>query len=179
MNPGTTPPAATETRPPRRMRRRTARPAIRIAGRVLAYGWAAPCTAIGLVVGSAAMLLGARCRLVAGTLEFSGGRVGRAASRLPPPYRFGAITFGHTILAIDAPTLDAVRAHEQVHVRQYERWGPVFIPAYLLSSLFQLMRGRRPYRDNRFERQAHDADARARVAAGSACRRTTTDGTER
>ena len=39
-------------------------------------------------------------------------------------------------------------------MRQYERWGALFGPAYLLSSLVQLVRGRRPYLDNRFEREA-------------------------
>ncbi|MDO8964417.1 MAG: hypothetical protein Q7W30_08015 [Coriobacteriia bacterium] len=45
--------------------------------------------------------------------------------------------------------------HEHVHVRQYERWGPFFLPAYAISSLVQLARGGDPYRDNRFERQAY------------------------
>ncbi|HWP11656.1 MAG TPA: hypothetical protein VNN06_07530, partial [Ramlibacter sp.] len=69
--------------------------------------------------------------------------------------RFCAITFGHVILAVDQVSLCAARAHEQVHVRQYERWGPFFIPAYLLSSLVQVARGRRPYLDNRFELEAY------------------------
>jgi hypothetical protein len=51
-----------------------------------------------------------------------------------------------------------------VHVRQYERWGPLFVPAYLLSSLVELLRGRRPYRDNWFEREAYGKTAR--VAKG-------------
>ena len=43
-----------------------------------------------------------------------------------------------------------------MHVRQYERWGPLMGPAYLLASLVAWLRGRRPYRDNPFERQAFD-----------------------
>jgi hypothetical protein len=39
-------------------------------------------------------------------------------------------------------------------VRQYERWGLLFYPAYGLSSLWQLLRGRRPYWDNVFEVEA-------------------------
>ena len=39
-------------------------------------------------------------------------------------------------------------------MRQYERWGPFFLPAYLLSSLVALLLGRDPYLDNRFEREA-------------------------
>ncbi len=46
-----------------------------------------------------------------------------------------AITFGHTVLARTQADLDASRSHERIHVRQYERWGLFFIPAYLLCSL--------------------------------------------
>jgi hypothetical protein len=63
------------------------------------------------------------------------------------------------ILGVDRATLAAVRAHEQVHVRQYERWGVLFVPAYLASSAVQLLRGGRPYLDNRFEREARASDA--------------------
>jgi hypothetical protein len=58
------------------------------------------------------------------------------------------------IVGVDRAELKRSRAHEQVHVRQYERWGILFFPLYLGSSLGQLLRGRRPYRDNRFEREA-------------------------
>jgi hypothetical protein len=49
------------------------------------------------------------------------------------------------------------RNHERVHVRQYERWGPLFPPLYLLSSAAALVRGMDPYRDNRFEQEAFRA----------------------
>jgi hypothetical protein len=42
-----------------------------------------------------------------------------------------------------------------VHVTQYEVWGPLFLPAYLASSFWQLARGRHVYRDNFFERRAY------------------------
>lgn len=124
--------------------------------RLAGYLWASPNTAIGLALGLLALLLGARARIVQGAIEFSGGRLGAlvASPRLGCPFR--AITFGHAILGADAATLDCARRHEQVHVRQYERWGPFFLPAYLLSSLWQLACGRRCYRDNWFEREAHE-----------------------
>jgi hypothetical protein len=42
-----------------------------------------------------------------------------------------AITLGHVVLATTESALKKTRSHERVHVRQYERWGPFFIPAYL------------------------------------------------
>ena len=122
--------------------------------KVLARAWAAPYTAIGLLLGLTVVLAGGRMQVRQGALEFGGGRLGRLIAALPRPWCFCAITFGHVILGIDQAVLAEVREHEQVHVRQYERWGIFFGPAYLLSSLVQLARGRRPYRDNRFEREA-------------------------
>ena len=43
-------------------------------------------------------------------------------------------------------------------MRQYERWGPFFIPAYLAASLWMLVTGRDPYRENPFEREAFRGD---------------------
>jgi hypothetical protein len=129
-------------------------PALRFTLRIFAYVWAAPYSALGLLFGALALLSGGRAHLRQGALEFGGGALGALLSRLPPPFAFSAITLGHVILGLDRATLAAVRRHEQVHVRQYERWGPLFVPAYLLSSVAQLLRGRRPYLDNRFEREA-------------------------
>jgi hypothetical protein len=121
--------------------------------KILVRAWAAPYSVLGLVFGLAVVICGGHARVRQGALEFGGGRTGLLLRRWR--IRFAAITFGHVILGLDAATLDAVRAHEQVHVGQYERWGPFFGPAYLLSSLVQLARGGRPYLDNRFEREAY------------------------
>lgn len=121
---------------------------------------------LGLVLAWCVVACGGWWRLRGGTLECGGGRLGALAARLPPRLRFAAITLGHVILGTDAATLDAARVHEQVHVRQYERWGLLFGPAYLASSGVQLLRGRRPYLDNRFEREAYAVAARTGAADG-------------
>ena len=128
---------------------------LRFATVVVRYVWAAPYSAIGLAFGVAALLFGSSVRIQMGVLEFGGGSAGKWVSRLPAPFAFSAITFGHVVLGIDHATLTVVRTHEHVHVRQYERWGPLFVPAYLFSSLVQLLRGRNFYRDNYFEREAY------------------------
>ncbi len=125
-------------------------------GRIFSYAWASPNTLLGMIAGGAMLCFGARARRVQGCVEFSGGLAGSfiKSPAIACPYR--AVTLGHVILATDATSLDCAREHEQVHVRQYERWGPFFLPAYLVSSVWQLLCGRRCYRDNYFERQAFD-----------------------
>jgi hypothetical protein len=125
------------------------------AGQLLRYLWAGPYTVLGLLLGGIAVLFGARMERHRGVVEVSGGRIGGVLAKLPPVLGFAAMTLGHVILAVDRSSLAQLRLHEHVHVRQYERWGPFFLPAYLLSSLLQLLRGRHPYRENHFERQAY------------------------
>lgn len=121
---------------------------------VLAYAWASPNTALGLLVGGLASLAGGRSRVVEGVVEFHGGGVTRLLGALPVPGRCAALTLGHVVLGCDARTLDQSRPHELVHVAQYERWGPLFVPAYLLSSLLALTRGEDAYGGNAFEKEA-------------------------
>ena len=64
------------------------------------------------------------------------------------------MTLGHVVLGTTPTALALTRAHERVHVSQCERWGPLFLPAYAMASLWALLRNADPYRDNRFEREA-------------------------
>lgn len=130
-----------------------------MVSKVLRYLWAGPATALGAVPAGLACVCGARAAVVGGVLEVAGGALGRAVSRLPHALRFDAITFGHVVLARDPAALARCRAHERVHVRQYERWGALLFVLYVASSLQQLLRGRHPYWRNHFEREAYRADA--------------------
>lgn len=120
--------------------------------RVLRYLWASPCSAVGLALALPGLLLGSTPRLVDGTIEFSLAASLRRLGLRRLPFR--AITFGHVIIGTSRASLRRLRAHERIHVRQYEQWGVLFFLAYPLSSLFQLPRGRSPYRHNWFEQQA-------------------------
>lgn len=135
---------------------------------VLRYVWAAPATALGAVLAALACAFGARASSEGGVLEVAGGALGRRVSRLPQALRFDAITFGHVVLARDGAALARCRAHERVHVRQYERWGVLFFVLYAASSLQQWLCGRDPYRHNRFEREARRADAQRRAVRTAA-----------
>lgn len=135
--------------------------------RLAEYVWASPNSVLGLAGGLVMALLGARVRLVRGNAEFSGGLIGSLLASRAAACRFRAMTLGHVILATGEAAADACRDHEHVHVRQYERWGPFFLPAYLASSLWQLLCGRHLYRDNHFERQACDQTRAGSPGAGT------------
>ena len=121
------------------------------------YIWASPASAIGICAACMASVVGARVMRVGGVLEVSlaphSARLCKAVNCLP----FTAITFGHIVIACSAQEQAALRAHERVHVAQYELWGAFFLLAYPLESLFQWLRGRRAYLDNRFEIAARAA----------------------
>ena len=116
--------------------------------------WALPCTVVGFVFAGVALLAGGKATWSAGVLEVTYRErqvsCGRLARRLP----FRGIVFGHVILAVTREELAIIGAHERVHVQQYERWGLLMFPAYGLSSLWQLIRGRSSYWNNYFEAQA-------------------------
>ena len=123
-------------------------------GSVLAYAWAAPATALGLLLALLA-LRGGRVAITDGVLEAHGPLVRWALTHLTI-VRGGvaAITFGHVVLGRDSDALEWSRSHERVHVTQYERWGPFFLPAYVAASLWAFLRGGDFYLDNVFERAA-------------------------
>ena len=129
------------------------------SGQIAAWLWASPNTLLGWALGLVVLSLGGRLQFVSGVAEFHGGALSRLARSLPPRMRFGAITLGHVILGVSSDALARLRTHEHVHVRQYERWGPFFLPAYALSSAWQLANGRGAYRSNHFERQAFAQEA--------------------
>lgn len=105
------------------------RPCVVQAGRLL---WASPNSVMGLLL----------------ALAFLAG-----GARLP----FVAITFGHVVLGTSPEDLDRLRAHEHTHVRECERWGPLFLLAYLLAGAWQWLRGRSAYWNNPFEVPARRA----------------------
>ena len=120
----------------------------------LRYIWAAPATLVGIALALPACACGARARVRNGVVEVGGGVLASILSASPGSMRLLAITFGHVVLGVSHDVLEEERAHEHAHVRQYERWGALFFPLYLGSSIFQWARGRNPYLDNAFEKQA-------------------------
>ncbi len=126
--------------------------------RLLAYAWAAPTTVVGLTFLLPTLLTGGRARWHSGVLELHGGAAAwtlRHGVGLVLRGGAAAMTLGHVVLGVDPDALAATRTHERVHVRQCERWGPLFLPAYAVASAVAWARGADPYRDNRFEREAY------------------------
>ena len=117
--------------------------------------WASPWTLFGLLLGGLGLLSGGKAQRVGRVIEFHGGIPAWLLKRAPIVGGAAAITFGHTVLARTLDDLDHSREHELVHVRQYERWGIFFVPAYLACSAWLLVRGKNAYWDNPFEKEAY------------------------
>lgn len=117
--------------------------------------WASPWTLLGVTLGILGLLTGGGVQRAGRVLEFHGGILAWLLRKAPIIGGASAITFGHTVLARTAADLDRTRPHELIHVAQYERWGPLFVPAYLACSAWMWLRGRNPYYDNPFEQEAY------------------------
>jgi hypothetical protein len=115
------------------------------------YVWVLPTSVPGLTVA----VLSRERAVVGGVLEVHGGLATWLCRHAPVIRGASAITLGHVIIGRDAECLERARTHEHVHVRQAERWGPLFYPAYLGASAWCLAQGQHPYWDNPFEREAY------------------------
>jgi hypothetical protein len=104
--------------------------------------------------------------IVDGVIEAHSPFLERALASFTPLARGAdAMTLGHVVIGRDARALEVTRAHERAHVRQYESWGPLFVPAYLIAGVWALIQGGHPYFDNRFERAAIQAELQRRAGA--------------
>ncbi len=113
-----------------------------------------PCSLVGLALGAGFLALGGSMKLVGHTLEIALCARQCDAPRWTRRLPFLAITLGHVIVGHSHEALARVRQHERVHVRQYEKLGLLFFIAYPWASLTAWLRGRCPYRGNRFEQEA-------------------------
>jgi hypothetical protein len=133
----------------------------RAFGAAWRYAWALPCTLVGALALLPWLACGARLRWYRGVFEASlapfDRRIALLAARLP----FEAITLGHVVLARSPRAMARWRDHERAHVRQCERWGPLFFAAYLAAGAWQWLCRRSAYRDNPFEVQARAAELTA------------------
>ena len=125
-----------------------------IVGRIVKLVWAAPCSLVGLALATAALLLGGSAKRTSGALEVTLRHSEAASPLLARLLPFRAIALGHVIIAVGRQELEQMRAHELVHVQQYERWGIAFFAAYAASSVWQPLHGRSAYWNNHFEVQA-------------------------
>lgn len=119
--------------------------------RIVKWLWPAPVTLVGAFLS----LSFRHRRMKDGVLLAEGaewpGRLG---------WRYRAITLGHAVLSVDELD-EATFRHELVHVRQFERWGPLFLVLYPAASAWAQLKGRHFYRDNRFEVAARRQDPAA------------------
>ena len=129
------------------------------AMRLLRYLWAGPASCLGLLLAALCVAAGGHISWHTGVLEVEGRLLSWGLRHLTLlEGGASAITFGHVVLGTSRTALDSTRAHERVHVQQYERCGPLFIPLYVAASLLAAVSGRHAYYDNPFEREAYAHD---------------------
>lgn len=127
--------------------------------------WAAPISAYGLLLAAIICASGGQFRRQGIAFEATGGCASRLLWLMNPRSRIEAITLGHVIIVRDNATAERWRAHEHVHVRQYEQWGMFFPVAYAIASILAVRRGECAYRGNRFEKEAHCRGVTAKYLA--------------
>jgi len=126
----------------------------------LIYCWVLPYTLLGVTVSIVSRLSGGGGHFHGGVWEAWGGWPGRLMKLgLPFAGPVAAITLGHVVIGANKQAVHDTRTHERAHVKQYEWWGPLFLLAYLLASLWVWIKSRDPYRDNPFEVAARSAKA--------------------
>ena len=126
---------------------------VKACARFAKYFWVLPISCIGILLIPFVIASGGTVSRVSGAIEIEGGFL----SRLFLWLRLEALTVGHIILGPCRESLTRCRAHEHIHVSQYERWGALFPFLYLASSVIVFVRGQDPYRKNVFEREAFEA----------------------
>lgn len=124
---------------------------MRIVVRLLGYLWALPVSLVGFVFALLAVVSGGSLQIRRGIIESTGGLTGRLLRGNRIGRGGAAMTLGHVVLARDADCLERSRPHEILHVRQFERWGPLLLPAYWLVGAWLWFRGRDPYLDHPLE----------------------------
>jgi hypothetical protein len=117
--------------------------------------WAGPWSLWGLGIGGVGLLSGGGVQWSGRVLEFWGGLLPVFLKYFPFVAGSPVATFGHVVVGRTQRHLDACRPHQLVHVKQYELWGPLFVPCYLICWGVLWCCGKRPYYDNPFEREAY------------------------
>jgi len=117
---------------------------------VLGKCWAAPYTAVGLLLGMAALPFGARVSFGDNAIRFECCPAGRGALVLGNVALYARGTSpAHRVRGIYGdPRLLNVGRHEAAHTRQYQVLGPLFLPVYFLCGGIAAR--------NPFERAAND-----------------------
>jgi hypothetical protein len=95
----------------------------------LGFVWTLPNTVLGLLAGALTLQ---RPRVVEGALVFD--RSARGLTAVMRSLDRTAMTVGYVIVSSE-PVKGTLLRHEQHHIAQYRRWGPFFIPVYLLLAI--------------------------------------------
>lgn len=136
------------------------RPVARLGLGLLRLLWAGPLTLFGLLLALPVWLRGGRLRILRGQAcaLLADGPAADWLLQRHPMGAMNAMAIGHVVVAARDGLSSRILTHELEHVRQAERWGPLFPLLYLGSSSWQWLRGRNLYWHNHFEVAARAAE---------------------
>src|SRR4051794_35460136 len=97
----------------------TSRCSVEVVLEALGFVWTLPNTVLGLIAGG---LTFQRPRLRGGALVFD--RNARGLTAVMPKFDRSAMTVGYVIVSA-VPVEGTLLRHEQHHIEQYKRWGPL------------------------------------------------------
>jgi hypothetical protein len=117
--------------------------------------WTSPWSLFAIGIGILGLITGGGVQRTGKIIEFWGGFLPVFLKYFPFVAGSPVSTFGHVVLGRSQRHLDACRQHQLVHVKQYECWGPLFVPAYLTWWYVLRYKGKDSYLDNPFEREAY------------------------
>lgn len=120
---------------------------------VIGFIWALPATIIGFFLQFLYGIQGRRTFNDQGVLEV---RVKRIIPKFAAAQTWGIIVFSRI-------PFKYVRTHEYAHVRQWMVWGPFFLIAYPLASVWARIKHGEWYEHNYFEVGARKFDERQRT----------------
>jgi len=117
--------------------------------------WNSPNTLVGVLTMS----------LMGGTKKFKRRKDGHYESEVGTVFdtlmrknHLAAITLGERVLYVAGAYNKERALHEEAHIEQGRKFGPLFFPAYGLKSIISKVKYKNWYKDNNFEKQARKAE---------------------
>lgn len=122
----------------------------------LKYLWASPNTLLAVPFMLPTLWGDGKLRMADGSIQITNWWTWKALGLIGAQ----GLTLGHAVIYSDSLSALFAHRHEMVHVRQYETFGPFFLPLYFMLSFHAWRTGEHYYMGNLFEVEAYGKGGR-------------------